>query len=187
MNKIVLLIGSVLLPVTLFANPTPTPPAATTQPTIQQLAKIQNQSAPALTTALTAPTTTSTNSAAIPSGKPAPIQQKATTTATEVLVQLEIELSKNTKYSVFSLPNPARLIVDVKDGTATTDFDKTTFVNTPIKKVRTAKHGNDMLRIVFDLKKDLAFTTREEVLNGVNANDNNSGKKRLIIVLSTKK
>ena len=97
----------------------------------------------------------------------------------KALVQLELELNKNTKYSVFSLPDPARLIVDIKDGTAQAEFDKKTLENTPIKGVRTAMHDNGTLRIVFDLKQSLAFSTKE-----ISATENNVASSKMLLVVS---
>jgi hypothetical protein len=92
---------------------------------------------------------------------------------------LELDVEKNAKCNVFTLSNPARLIVDVKGGAAKTEFDKASLVNTPIKGVRSAKHENGTLRIVFDLQEGVAFKVQEK--------DSGAAIKTLAISVSPKK
>lgn len=124
-----------------------------------------------LTTSVVAAATTSAASPAV--AAPATSPQ---TTATQVVpaskqkqaVQLELEISKNAHYKVFSLPNPPRIIVDVKGNAASTEFDKSSLANTPVKGVRSARHDDGVLRIAFDLKEAMTFKVQEVV--GSNAN-----------------
>lgn len=103
-----------------------------------------------------------TNTAITPSSAQS-IQPTVTTT------QLELEISKGSHYSVFSLTNPPRIAIDVKGNATTTEFDKASLANTPIKRIRSAKHEDNRLRIVFDLKQDVAFKVQETTGNSANS------------------
>lgn len=63
--------------------------------------------------------------------------------------RLVFDLSTAAEHTLFSLDNPDRLVIDLRDTEldARIDLD---YQGTPIKRIRTAKHGND-LRVVLDL------------------------------------
>ena len=176
-------VGMLLLPVAIFADASSfAVTKATSSATTRQLISDKNQNVSAKTSStdlanLTAVEQRQQNKAPNQNGK---------SVAKSPLVQLELEFRKDTKYSVFSLPNPSRLVIDVKDSQAKTKFDKSSLQNTPVKKVRVAKHSDKLLRIVFDLDRNVTFSTKEEPFADTNAGNNANDKVRLVITLNSK-
>jgi len=173
----VLFVGVLLLPAVGFSD-------------VAKSAKVTDVPIKADTAATQTVVGSSQNSAVIPKTTEVPAisqnkQSQPKQEAQKILAQLEIELNKSTKYKAFSLPNPARLIIDIQDSKAAVDFDKAAFKGTPIKNVRTAKRENNIVRVVFDLEKNVTFTTREEMLTASGAVGDDS-KMRLVISLVAK-
>lgn len=116
-------------------------------------------------------------------GAPLPttaVVNNAQQTTPAAAVKLELEMSKDAHYNIFTLPNPSRLIVDIKSGAINTKFDKNSFASTPITGVRTGKRDNGTLRIVFDLNEPVSFASQEAA-----GSVDNSAK--LVIYLTKKK
>lgn len=77
----------------------------------------------------------------------------ARSAATNQKTRFVFVLSGQITYSVFSLQNPDRLVIDFNNTSlATTDLSQLNLVNTPIKDIRDAVHNGTGLRVVFDLK-----------------------------------
>jgi N-acetylmuramoyl-L-alanine amidase len=62
-----------------------------------------------------------------------------------------LDLSAEVKYSLFSLANPDRLVVDIDGSNTQKKFSSLNIKDTPIRRVRTAMRNNKDLRLVFDL------------------------------------
>lgn len=69
------------------------------------------------------------------------------------------ELNQPTQYTVFTLPNPNRLVLDLANATLKTNLKLLPLQNTQINDVREAQFNPTTLRIVFDLKAPLKVTT----------------------------
>ncbi len=63
------------------------------------------------------------------------------------------DMTAKAKYTVFSLDNPHRLVVDVDNSSSRFSLSEQEINNTPIKGIRTATKNNNNLRLVFDLKE----------------------------------
>lgn len=66
--------------------------------------------------------------------------------------RLVLDLSGPVQHQIFTLQNPDRLVVDIKDVSFKSNFDHLQLKNTPIRAVRTGVKDGDDLRIVLDLK-----------------------------------
>ena len=67
--------------------------------------------------------------------------------------RLVLDLSGPVEHKVFTLDNPNRLVIDIKNSTLKTTFDKLDLASTPIDAMRSGLRGDADLRLVFDLKK----------------------------------
>jgi N-acetylmuramoyl-L-alanine amidase len=66
--------------------------------------------------------------------------------------RLVFDISDSFDYTVFSLKNPSRLVVDIKSAKLKADLDKLEITPTPISKIRSGVRGSSDLRIVLELK-----------------------------------
>ncbi|HCW89511.1 MAG TPA: N-acetylmuramoyl-L-alanine amidase [Marinobacter sp.] len=65
------------------------------------------------------------------------------------------DIGESVSHNVFSLSNPARLVIDMTDTRLKADLDKLDLSGSPIRRVRSApRNGND-LRVVLDLESDI--------------------------------
>jgi len=65
--------------------------------------------------------------------------------------RLVLDLSEAVDHQVFSLDNPDRIVVDIKQASLTADFDSLDLSNTPIGRIRSATRNKVDYRVVFDL------------------------------------
>ncbi|QSP94579.1 N-acetylmuramoyl-L-alanine amidase [Marinobacter salinisoli] len=69
--------------------------------------------------------------------------------------RLVLDTAGKVSHNIFSLENPARLVIDLKDAELGADFDALNLDGSPILRIRSApRNGND-LRVVLDLKGDI--------------------------------
>ncbi|MEC8428019.1 MAG: N-acetylmuramoyl-L-alanine amidase [Pseudomonadota bacterium] len=67
--------------------------------------------------------------------------------------RLVFDLSAPVEHKIFTLSNPARLVIDVSGASMSSQLAKLDLNDTPIKKVRSAKRNGNDLRVVLDLKE----------------------------------
>ena len=67
--------------------------------------------------------------------------------------RLVLDLSGPVEHKVFTLDNPSRLVIDIKNSTLKTTFENLDVASTPIDAMRSGLRGDADLRLVFDLKK----------------------------------
>ena len=67
--------------------------------------------------------------------------------------RLVFDLSEAAEHSLFTLDNPDRLVVDIRDTRLRADTAGLDFADTPIKRMRTAQRDKKDLRIVLDLSQ----------------------------------
>ncbi len=65
--------------------------------------------------------------------------------------QLVFVLNQPVKYTYFTLTNPTRVILDIRNATLATDLSKLKLTNTPIKAIRVGKQSQT-IRLVLDAK-----------------------------------
>jgi N-acetylmuramoyl-L-alanine amidase len=63
------------------------------------------------------------------------------------------DLNGQAKYSVFTLSNPDRVVVDLKDTHLAYQVDNSSFPQGPVKQIRTAARNGDDLRVVIDMSR----------------------------------
>ena len=63
------------------------------------------------------------------------------------------DASSQVEHSLFTLKNPDRIVIDVKETSLKADLTGLDFSNTVISDIRTGKHGKNGLRVVLDLKQ----------------------------------
>lgn len=69
--------------------------------------------------------------------------------------RLVFDTSSGVDHNIFTLGNPSRLVIDIKDTTLKANLSRLDLTNSPIRRIRSARrHGND-LRVVLDLKHDI--------------------------------
>lgn len=78
------------------------------------------------------------------------------------VIELQLEMKKNTKYKIFQMNNPSRLVIDVADDSIKIDYDAKSLQDTVIKSIRTAYHEGNKYRVVFDLNNAVEFSTQEK-------------------------
>lgn len=66
--------------------------------------------------------------------------------------RLVLDLSDAVEHNVFTLDNPQRIVIDIKNASLKTSFDDLDIAATPIAEIRSGQRGSDDLRMVFDLK-----------------------------------
>lgn len=59
------------------------------------------------------------------------------------------------EHSLFTLKNPTRLVIDIKNTSIKADLTGLDFSNSILRDIRTGKHGKNGLRVVLDLKQDV--------------------------------
>ncbi|MCK7542845.1 N-acetylmuramoyl-L-alanine amidase [Marinobacter bryozoorum] len=59
------------------------------------------------------------------------------------------------EHTIFSLENPARLVIDMKDASLKARLDQLDLTNSPVRRIRSASRNGDDLRVVLDLGKDI--------------------------------
>lgn len=69
--------------------------------------------------------------------------------------RLVFDTSSPIEHTIFTLPNPDRVVIDLKNVTDSLSFDGLDLSNGAIKGVRTASRGEGDLRIVIDLKQSV--------------------------------
>lgn len=67
--------------------------------------------------------------------------------------RLVFDLSAPVEHKIFTLDNPARLVIDVSGATMSGNLSTLDLSDSPIKKVRSAKRNGTDLRVVLDLKE----------------------------------
>ena len=67
--------------------------------------------------------------------------------------RLVLDLSGPIEHKVFTLDNPSRLVIDIKNSSLKTSFDNLEVASTPIAAMRSGLRGSADLRLVFDLKE----------------------------------
>lgn len=90
---------------------------------------------------------------------------------------IKINASKPSKYRVFYLDSPARLVIDLYNAKFADNLNKDSFLNDYIKNVRIGNHANTV-RLVFDLKNKISFSEHKIV-------SNDPRKMQLVIDLGT--
>ncbi|SFR52530.1 N-acetylmuramoyl-L-alanine amidase [Marinobacter daqiaonensis] len=58
-------------------------------------------------------------------------------------------------HTIFSLENPARLVIDLKNTDLKTDLDGLDLKGSPVKRIRSASRNGNDLRVVLDLDRDI--------------------------------
>lgn len=71
--------------------------------------------------------------------------------------RLVIDLDTAFQYSIFSLANPARLVIDLKNTIQTQPLSLPDLLNSPIRGIRHAKWDKNTLRLVLDLHHKVDF------------------------------
>lgn len=94
--------------------------------------------------------------------------------------RLVFDLSKAADHRLFMLSEPNRMVLDIEGATLLKDITATNFNHLPIKKCRTAKKKNNVIRVVFDLNSPLK--AKSFLLP-----KNDQGISRLVIDLDYKK
>lgn len=63
------------------------------------------------------------------------------------------DTSKQVEHTLFSLKNPNRIVIDIKDARLKADLSGLNFDKSVLKGIRTGKHGKNGLRVVLDLNE----------------------------------
>ncbi|MFT7414216.1 MAG: N-acetylmuramoyl-L-alanine amidase [Methylophagaceae bacterium] len=74
--------------------------------------------------------------------------------------RLVIDMDKAFQYQVFTLANPARLVVDIKNTQQTSPLVLPRLLDTPIRAIRYASWEKNTLRLVLDLHHKVGFESR---------------------------
>ena len=69
--------------------------------------------------------------------------------------RLVFDLSEEVSYNLFTLDNPHRVVVDIKNSILLGDLSELEFVSSPIENMRSGSRNNNDLRIVLDLNKQI--------------------------------
>ncbi len=69
--------------------------------------------------------------------------------------RLVFELSAQVEHQVMMLPNPDRLVLDLKNASQKAGFEHIDLSGSPIKRIRSARRNGDDLRVVLDLKESV--------------------------------
>ena len=67
-------------------------------------------------------------------------------------------------YHTFTLTNPDRLVIDLANTKASVNLATLHWDNTPLKRLRSARHGQDGLRLVLDLKTPVTSAIKQSTL-----------------------
>ena len=68
-------------------------------------------------------------------------------------VRIVFDLTKPVSYKVYTLSNPARVVIDFYNVALATKLSEVSLANTPIRLIRYGKHQQQKLRVVFETKK----------------------------------
>jgi len=74
--------------------------------------------------------------------------------------RLVIDIDKAFQYEVFSLANPARLVVDIKNTLQTSQLTVPKLLDSPIRAIRYATRDQNTLRLVLDLQHQVRYESR---------------------------
>ncbi|MDO3720428.1 N-acetylmuramoyl-L-alanine amidase [Marinobacter sp. chi1] len=69
--------------------------------------------------------------------------------------RLVLDTAGKVAHNIFSLQNPSRLVIDLKNAELGADFDALDLAGSPIKRIRSAPRNGSDLRVVLDLKSDI--------------------------------
>jgi len=67
------------------------------------------------------------------------------------------DIDTKVKFKVFTLRNPARVVIDIPHSQLTGNLPKPDVMGPFIKNIRLGYHVNDMMRLVFDVKKPVRY------------------------------
>lgn len=73
--------------------------------------------------------------------------------------QVTIDLSERVQYNIFSLENPSRIVIDLKETQCNVNVKALNLNGTAIQKIRYAPHDPKTLRIVFDMEKSIKYSS----------------------------
>ncbi|WP_442914968.1 N-acetylmuramoyl-L-alanine amidase [Marinobacter sp. G11] len=69
--------------------------------------------------------------------------------------RLVLDTAGAVEHNVFSLSDPSRLVIDLKNVSLKTDFSKVDLEGSPIRRIRSARRNGSDLRVVLDLASDI--------------------------------
>lgn len=69
--------------------------------------------------------------------------------------RLVLDTAGAVEHNVFSLSDPSRLVIDLKNVSLKTDFSKVDLEGSPIRRIRSARRNGNDLRVVLDLASDI--------------------------------
>ncbi len=69
--------------------------------------------------------------------------------------RLVLDTGADVSHSIFSLQNPARLVIDIRNANLRADFSKLDLSGSPIRRIRSAPRNGTDLRVVLDLAEDI--------------------------------
>ncbi len=70
--------------------------------------------------------------------------------------RIVLDLNEPVRYHTFTLENPNRVVVDIRDSRLNAEFEQLDLSNTPITRIRTGVRDNTSLRMVFDLANQVS-------------------------------
>ena len=73
--------------------------------------------------------------------------------------RLVFDLSEEVSYNLFTLDNPHRVVVDIKNSILLGDLSELEFVSSPIENMRSGSRNDNDLRIVLDLNKQIEVSS----------------------------
>ncbi len=80
--------------------------------------------------------------------------------------RLALDLSDTISYTIFSLDNPHRLVIDIPDSRLVADLEDIDLSSSPINSIRTGIRNGDDLRVVLDLDQSLDYESFVLAANG---------------------
>jgi len=86
------------------------------------------------------------------------------------VIVCDFTLNKAPLYRAFSLSNPARIVIDFDDAIMSGRINSAALTNTPVKNIRTGKHENNSLRVVFDTTHAIDFHIATTTTKGKDSN-----------------
>lgn len=69
--------------------------------------------------------------------------------------RLVLDTGADVSHSIFSLENPARLVIDIKNANLKANFSQLDLSGSPIRRIRSAPRNGTDLRVVLDLEGDI--------------------------------
>lgn len=69
--------------------------------------------------------------------------------------RLVLDTGAGVSHSIFSLSNPARLVIDIKNADLKADFSQLDLSGSPIRRIRSAPRNGSDLRVVLDLSREI--------------------------------